>query len=234
MCQTCHVICRKLIGSNQKDNAFITIMRVVVVGMNLSPLYTMNYEMNEWMPNKTDKRIAVWLFNIFVFINLWSYLTCSFVQPKEIPLKHMQDQTKMCLHCNNWKPERSHHCSMCNKCILKMDHHCPWIGNCVGYHNYKSFFLFCFFQMAMGMVYTWRWVAFMFVRPDDPQYDLSTFGLCCYYFTNTFSVIIAFALICHSANLFSHIWANVTTLEKMVGTKKRGIFCNSKEDQFAD
>lgn len=50
-----------------------------------------------------------------------------------------------CQTCRNWKPHRTHHCSICNVCVPKMDHHCPWIGNCVGYHNFKAFFLFCFY-----------------------------------------------------------------------------------------
>lgn len=89
MCQTCHVICRKFIGKNQKTSYFITVMRIVVVGMNISPLYTMNCEMNEWMPNEQDKRIAKMLFNIFVFINLWAYLSCSYTQPREVPVKQI-------------------------------------------------------------------------------------------------------------------------------------------------
>ena len=61
------------------------------------------------------------------------------------------DKKEYCMVCKNWKPERAHHCSMCERCVLKMDHHCPWLGNCVGYHNYKQFFLFTLYQAVSSI-----------------------------------------------------------------------------------
>lgn len=68
-----------------------------------------------------------------------------------------------CQTCQVYKPERTHHCSICNKCILKMDHHCPWyvlyyerflslfrVSNCIGFHNYKFYYLFLFFTVLLA------------------------------------------------------------------------------------
>eukprot|EP00803_Ostreobium_quekettii_P003864 evm.model.scf_167.4 EVM.evm.TU.scf_167.4 scf_167:43220-45726(-) len=64
----------------------------------------------------------------------------------------MQASWRFCKKCNRPKPDLAHHCSICRKCVLKMDHHCPWVGNCVGFRNYRYFFLFLMY-LVFGCAY---------------------------------------------------------------------------------
>lgn len=61
-------------------------------------------------------------------------------------------ERRYCKWCGKYKPDRCHHCRVCKQCILRMDHHCPWIMNCVGYHNYKYFFLLVWYA-ALACLY---------------------------------------------------------------------------------
>lgn len=62
---------------------------------------------------------------------------------------------RFCKWCQKYKPDRCHHCRVCRVCILKMDHHCPWIYNCVGFQNYKYFFLLLFYSVLDTHLIVW-------------------------------------------------------------------------------
>lgn len=57
--------------------------------------------------------------------------------------------TRYCGICQQYKPARCHHCSDCGRCCLKMDHHCVWLNNCVGFGNYKQFYLLAIWGSAL-------------------------------------------------------------------------------------
>eukprot|EP01052_Picozoa_sp_SAG31_P025284 SAG31_NODE_2208_length_6187_cov_5.255749_3_plen_268_part_00 len=46
-----------------------------------------------------------------------------------------------CLKSRRPKPPRSHYCNTTRKQVLVMDHYCVWVFNCVGFLNYRYFFL---------------------------------------------------------------------------------------------
>nr|CAJ2473888.1 unnamed protein product [Leishmania braziliensis] len=61
---------------------------------------------------------------------------------------------RFCCVCDQYKPDGSHHCRACQRCVFDMDHHCHFLNNCIGRHNYKYFFLCCFYSTACCAVNT--------------------------------------------------------------------------------
>lgn len=59
---------------------------------------------------------------------------------------------RYCQKCKTYKPWRAYHCSKCNQCILRKDHHCPYVGRCVGFANFRYFYMFLTY-LWLGTVY---------------------------------------------------------------------------------
>merc|ERR1719409_1777886 len=83
---------------------------------------------------------------------IWAYTGEGRVDANQLAAINLQELKKSgerrhCKWCGKYKPDRCHHYRVCRTCILKMDHHCPWIYNCVGYFNYKYFFLLLLYSV---------------------------------------------------------------------------------------
>jgi len=48
----------------------------------------------------------------------------------------------LCASCETLSPPRAWHCDVCKTCILKREHHCSFTGCCIGFHNFRYFYLF--------------------------------------------------------------------------------------------
>jgi len=115
-----------------------------------------------------------------------------------------------CKWCGKYKPDRCHHCRVCRTCILKMDHHCPWIYNCVGFYNYKYFFLLLFYG-----VIDLHFIAFTMTESVIGTWDLNTPFATMFFvlFGETLSIFLGILI---SAFFIFHIWLlmrAMTTIE---------------------
>jgi len=175
----------------------------------------------------TNQAIA---FNIITFMLVLCYVRCVLVHPGEVPdIKgwlydpkggvdpnapvqetKKDGQRRHCKWCSKYKPDRCHHCRVCRSCILKMDHHCPWIYNCVGYHNYKYFFLLLFYVMLDVHLIFWSMIESM-IRYVQVE---TTFAV---MFFTLFGLTLAFFLLSLVTAFFGfHCWLcskGMTTIE---------------------
>jgi len=171
-------------------------------------------------------------FNFFSLMLVICYLRSIFTNPGEVPDSDPRWQyepkdgiirapeefceTKRsgerrdCKWCAKYKPDRAHHCRTCTTCVLKMDHHCPWIYNCIGYWNYKFFFLTLVYAVCACQFITWTMVEST-MRTIDKDEDFGKMFLT--LFGQTLSFFLGFLLL---GFLFFHIWLvsqSITTIE---------------------
>eukprot|EP00484_Ammonia_sp_Unknown_P008938 CAMPEP_0197056366 /NCGR_PEP_ID=MMETSP1384-20130603/83433_1 /TAXON_ID=29189 /ORGANISM="Ammonia sp." /LENGTH=405 /DNA_ID=CAMNT_0042490319 /DNA_START=37 /DNA_END=1254 /DNA_ORIENTATION=- len=135
------------------------------------------------------------LLGIFLLVNVvFNHQSCVWTSPgygplsipkypkgtQEIPGKYYKYDPELkssaviryCNQCQCYKPWRAHHCSICKRCVLKMDHHCPWMWNCVGYANYRYFYMFLF--------YLWMGTLFYIYHGYDPLFESFRVKSCAY------------------------------------------------------
>lgn len=109
------------------------------------------------------------------------------------------------------KPDRTHHCRLCDSCIRRMDHHCPWIANCVGYANYKFFFLMVLYGALCCIILMgtfWETVYVFLNNPDANPY-------LCFYVMVLYSLVALLGIVVTCFLLF-HIYLvvnNMSTIE---------------------
>ena len=85
LCKCCHMLFRRFCGSAMKKGMFIIGMRLCVTFLNMAPFYVVNFELIEYMPNRTDRWLYKVLFNFWLFMTLTAYWTACLRHPPKIP-----------------------------------------------------------------------------------------------------------------------------------------------------
>ena len=133
--------------------------------------------------------------------DLLSYLPSL---PSFIKETKRSGERRYCKWCSKYKPDRTHHCRTCKTCVLKMDHHCPWMYNCVGFFNYKYFYLLLLYSLM-----TLLFMIFTMAETIQRVIDIPTPFLtrCVIFFAETLAVLLAF-LVALGLSYHTYLLAN--------------------------
>uniref|UniRef100_A0A0R0EDZ5 S-acyltransferase n=1 Tax=Glycine max TaxID=3847 RepID=A0A0R0EDZ5_SOYBN len=142
-----------------KGKRFLSVPVLAVFLLMLFVYYSSIFVfLQDWLGLQSSPgTLNAFLFSLFASLSLFSFFSCVLTDPGHVPSSYAPDvefskdnaEQKKCDKCFAYKPPRTHHCRVCRRCILKMDHHCLWINNCVGYWNYKAFFVFVFYATTI-------------------------------------------------------------------------------------
>merc|ERR1711934_555371 len=138
--------------------------------------------------------------------------------------KKLDGSGRWCRKCVKVKPDRCHHCRICQRCVLKMDHHCPWINNCVGFYNYKYFYLFILYALLiLFWVSATSFLNFLRSVASDDVLEVGSFSFLivfCWIYCTLFGVALGGFVTFHTYLLVQ----NYTTIElvEKKGSPTRG------------
>jgi hypothetical protein len=136
-------------------------------------------------------------------------------------------ERRYCKWCKKFKPDRCHHCKVCGMCILKMDHHCPWIYNCVGFHNYKYFFLLLLYAVIDTHLIVWTMSdSVAWYVEDGASFRRTFMALFCVTLAASLSIILTLFWLFHVWLMFKGL-TTIEFCEKRTKTKdpKEATFC---------
>ncbi|KAL5569379.1 hypothetical protein UlMin_025954 [Ulmus minor] len=126
----------------------------------------------DWIGLQTSSgSLSALIFTFMASLCLFSFSVCVLADPGHVPASYIPDveeqsgvsddetkrnsvQSRRCDKCSTYKPPRAHHCRVCRRCVLRMDHHCLWVNNCIGYWNYKAFFLLVLYTTSASIYST--------------------------------------------------------------------------------
>merc|ERR1711998_681063 len=98
--------------------------------------------------------IVLWFAGNILFNYYSCVLTSPGFAPRESDLAKEDEKVPLSedARLRKLKPDRSHYCHITKRQVLRMDHFCPWVGNCIGFYNYRYFYLFLFYMWS-GCMY---------------------------------------------------------------------------------
>lgn len=226
-----------------KGKRFVSLPVLAVLLLMLFVYYTTIFIfLHDWLSLHTSPgTLNASIFTLFASLTIFSFFVCVLTDPGHVPSSYVPDveardsnshqfakdnaERKKCDKCFAYKPPRTHHCRVCRRCILKMDHHCLWINNCVGYWNYKAFFVFVSYATIASLYSMVIFISCVFQKDWQPIKESS---LKIYYvFYGVMITALTITLLTLSGWHVYLILHNMTTIEYYEGIRAKWLAMKS-------